>query len=415
MKHIEFISRFNTITKSFAAIILATAIFTGCVKDKDYIQDPLSAPVITAVTASQPADSVLTAIYPGQTIVLKGQGFIGTQKLTFDNHAADFNGAFFSDTTAYVVVPTNIPFGTLTPADFDQITITNAMGSFTFKFSIKPPAPLIESIDNEFALVGDTMQLTGKYLYLLDSIVFPSGAKSAYIEGSGDGTKAKVKVPVGGTTTAGYLKIYGKGGTGKSSLGVQVYDLPHVICDMDTKDAYQGGWGKPYIITENGGSYPAIKNNGTKYLHMKGSGTFGPDSWWIDESVMPIAGWASVYPNDIDVNESKANLAIKFEVAVPGTINTGLINFKPNWNDDAKNSWAPWWNASTSIRTPYTTGGKWKTVTLPMGGWGGWFTKYGDFKNTDLIIILQNPSAPQAITMNGIDVAFDNIRVVKIN
>lgn len=415
MKHIEFISRFNTVTKSFAVAILAAAIFTGCVKDKDYIQEPLSAPVITGVTSSQPPDSVLAAIYPGQTIVLKGKGFIGTQKLTFDNHAADFNGAFFSDTTAYVVVPTNIPFGTLTPADFDLITITNAMGSFTFKFSIKPPAPLIEAIDNEFALVGDTMQITGKYLYLLDSAVFPSGAKAAFIEGSGDGTKAKVKVPAGATTTAGYLRIYGKGGASTSSKGVEVYDVPHVICDMDGKDAYQGGWGKPYIITENAGSYPAIRNNGTKYLHMKGSGTFGPDSWWIDESVMPLAGWASVYPNDIDVNEPKANLAIKFEVAVPGTINTGLINFKPNWNDDAKNSWAPWWNAATSTRTPYTTGGKWKTVTLPMATWGGWFTKYGDFKNTDLIIILQNPSAPQAITMNGIDVAFDNIRVVKIN
>jgi len=415
MKHNIFISGFNKFTKSIVATVSVAAIITGCVKDKDYIQDPLSAPVITNVTSSQPPDSSLLFIYPGQTIVLKGQGFVGTQKLTFNNHAADFNGAFFSDTTAYVVVPTNIPFGTLTPDDLDKITITNAMGSFTYKFSIRPSSPLIEAIDNEFALVGDTMLITGKYLYLLDSVVFPSGAKAVFFEGSGDGTTAKAKVPVGGNTTPGNLRIYNKGGLSKSSAGVVVYDVPHVICDMDGKDAYQGGWGKPYIITENGNSYPAIKSNGTKYLHMKGSGTFGPDSWWIDESVMPLSGWASVYPDDIDVNESKANLAIKFEVAVPGTINTGLINFKPNWNDDAKNSWAPWWNASTSTRTPYTTGGKWKTVTLPMATWGGWFTKYGDFKNTDLIIILQNPSAPQAITMNGIDVAFDNIRVVKIN
>ena len=415
MKHTVFIFGFDRFTKNIIALSLVAILFAACVKDKNYIIDPLSAPIITNVTSSQPPDSVLTAIYPGQTIVLKGSGFVGTQRLTFDNHAADFNGAFFSDTTAYVVVPTNIPFGTLTPADFDQITITNAKGSFTYKFSIRPPAPLIEGIDNEFALVGDTMLVTGKYLYLLDSAVFPSGAKAAFLEGSGDGTFAKVKVPSGATTTAGYLKIYGKGGVSTSSKGVVIYDVPHVICDMDSKDAYQGGWGKPYILTENAGSYPAIKNNGTKYLHMKGNGTFGPDNWWIDESVMPLSGWASVYPNDIPDNEPKANLAIKFEVAVPGTISTGQINFKPNWNDDAKNSWAPWWNAATSIRTPYTTSGKWKTVTLPLATFGGWFTKYGDFKNTDLIIILQNPSAPAAITMNGIDVAFDNIRIVKVN
>ncbi len=415
MKLYKNISRFNILIKSTITVLFVTTVFSACVKDQDYVLEPLSAPVITAVTSSQPADSIVAAIYPGQTIVLKGRGFTGTQRLTFNNHGADFNGAFFSDTTAYVVVPTNIPFGTLTPADLDLITITNAKGSFTYKFSIRPSAPLIEAIDNEFALVGDTMQISGKYLYLLDSIVFPNGAKAPFFEGSGDGTKAKAKVPAGAPGTPGYLKIYGKGGVSTSSVGVVVYDTPHVICDMDTKDAYQGGWGKPYIITENGGSYPAIKSNGTKYLHMKGNGTFGPDSWWIDESVMPLSGWASVYPNDIDVNESKANLAIKFEVAVPGTINTGNINFKPNWNDDAKNSWNPWWNPSTSTRTPYTTNGKWKTITVPLATFGGWFTKYGDFKNTDLIIILQNPSAPAAITMNGIDVAFDNIRIVKVN
>lgn len=415
MKYIEFISRFNILTKTIFALLLLVIIVPACVKDKNYVLDPLSAPLINNVTSSQPPDSVLTEIYPGQTIVLKGQGFVGTQRLTFNNHAADFNGAFFSDTTAYVVVPTNIPFGTLTPADLDKITITNAKGSFTYTFSIKPSAPVIEGIDNEFALVGDTMHITGKYLYLLDSVVFPSGAKAAFFEGSGDGTTAKAKVPAGGTTTPGHLKIYGKGGASSSSVGVVVYDVPHVICDMDSKDAYQGGWGKPYIITENAGSYPAITNNGTKYLHMKGGGTFGPDNWWIDESVMPLSGWASVYPTDISDNESKANLAIKFEVAVPGSINTGQINFKPNWNDDAKNSWSPWWNSATSTRTPYTTGGKWKTVTVPLATFGGWFTKYGDIKNTDLIIILQNPSAPAAITMNGIDIAFDNIRIVKVN
>jgi hypothetical protein len=415
MKQKNFLSGFDTITKNICTLLVIAIVLTACVKDKDYVLDPLSPPVITAVTASQPADSILTAIFPGQSIVLKGEGFIGTQKLTFDNHAADFNGAFFSDTTAYVVVPTNIPFGTLTPDDLDKITITNAKGSFTYKFSIRPSAPLIEGIDNEFALVGETMYVTGKYLYLLDSVVFPSGVKAVTFEGSGDGTWAKVKVPTGGTTTAGNLKIYGKGGVSSSSVGVVIYDRPHVICDMDTKDAYQGGWGKPYISTENAGSYPAISNNGTKYLHMKGGGTFGADSWWIDESVMPLSGWASVYPNDIPDNESKANLAIKFEVAVPGTINTGRINFKPNWNDAGVNYWNPWWNSSTNVRTPYTTGGKWRTVTVPMAAFGGWFTKYGDFKNQDLIIILQNPSSPEAISMAGIDIAFDNIRIVKIN
>jgi hypothetical protein len=415
MKYKVFISGFDTLTKNIVAILLVAVVFAACVKDKDYVLDPLSAPVITQVTSSQPPDSVLTAIYPGQTVVLKGSGFVGTQKITFDNHAADFNGAFFSDTTAYVVVPTNIPFGTLTPDDLDKITITNAKGSFTYAFSIRPSAPLIEAIDNEFALVGDTMLITGKYLYLLDSVVFPSGVKAAFFQGSGDGTWAKAIVPAGGNTTAGYLKIYGKGGASTSSMGVVVYDVPHVICDMDSKDAYQGGWGKPYIITENAGSYPGIENNGTKYLHMKGAGTFGPDSWWIDESVMPLSGWASVYPNDISDNESKANLAIKFEVAVPGTINTGRLNFKPNWNDGDGNNWRPWWNASTKERTPYTTGGKWRTITLPLATFNGWFTKYGDFKNKDLIVILQNPSSPEAIPMNGVDMAFDNIRIVKVN
>ena len=125
MKYKVFISGFDTLTKNIVAILLVAVVFAACVKDKDYVLDPLSAPVITQVTSSQPPDSVLTAIYPGQTVVLKGSGFVGTQKITFDNHAADFNGAFFSDTTAYVVVPTNIPFGTLTPDDLDKITITN--------------------------------------------------------------------------------------------------------------------------------------------------------------------------------------------------------------------------------------------------------------------------------------------------
>ena len=89
MKYKVFISGFDTLTKNIVAILLVAVVFAACVKDKDYVLDPLSAPVITQVTSSQPPDSVLTAIYPGQTVVLKGSGFVGTQKITFDNHAAD--------------------------------------------------------------------------------------------------------------------------------------------------------------------------------------------------------------------------------------------------------------------------------------------------------------------------------------
>lgn len=379
-------------------------------------------PVVTGVRDIHPDSSAVSKVGPGETIVIEGKHLATTQKVDFDGYATTINQTLYTDTTVIATLPATLPFGQVKSDSLNTIHVVTKYGQTTYKFPVLPPGPVISYVSNEFASAGTEITITGQYLYFVKSVIFPGGIKATKYSSAPDGTSMQVTVP-SGVSQSGTIEIETQSGTCTSGPDHILYDKDHVFLNFDSKNAYTT-WNTPQdpvIITpqsqtpdsvyDGGGNkvkldmtYPDISMQSGNYLRWDVV-DIPVGSWWIQHLATPTNGANLAWPTDIPASTSASNLAIKFEINVPGNgLSSGEVKFQIS-DDSHDYYWKPWTNTSSGT---YKTNG-WETVTIPLTDFPG-ISTYGDVKGNAFNIFYDNGNGSSNVAW--VDIGWDNFRIV---
>lgn len=346
-------------------------------------------------------------IGPGDVVVLEGENMNSVSKVFFNDYEAVFNPVLATDTTLIVTVPADMPFGAMDPeAEYmNTIKVSNNNSESILEFPVLPPRPQISSVSNEFAEPGETIRISGQYLYLVKKVEFPGQVTAANFEFAPDGSWLTVKVP-GGVNKAGHITITTSSGSSPATYANMFNDKTGIFINFDDKNPFVP-WGTTPVVTN---SYANIQPLDGNYIHWQLADVPVP-LWWSQELATPLEGidWSSVKIPD---SESLANLALKMEINIPAGLNSGKIQFQVNWEYNYE--WSPWLQGSGDSKERITiqTDG-WQTFTIPLGV----FLELGASTLSDIkknwYITYINPDT--GVPVELVDLAFDNFRIVKMN
>jgi hypothetical protein len=385
-------------------LALAGIVFMQSSCKKDSTTKGSGNPVITGVRAykTSPGDSVLTKANPGDYVVLQGSHLTGITAVYFDGTKAAINTALGSDVNFPVVIPSTIPFATVTNDQLNTIVVTTATGTVTYKFPITAPSPVIASISNEMPNAGDVITLNGSGLFAITSVTFPGNIAATSFASDAGGSVATVTVPAGVTAT-GAIVVVTKFGTSTSAIGAVLNDNADVFLNFDDKNGFTP-WSVLPVVASSVAS-PAIKASRGKFLYWNAQ-SITAGTYYVGDLATPTDGSKLAYPSTISSSEPAANLAVKFEVNIPVGMSSGQIKF--NINSDAHSyAWSPWLiNGSTRV-TLITTG--WQTITIPLSSFPG-ISTYNDVKGQPIQLFYINDG--NGITQN-VNMGFDDFRIVK--
>ncbi len=170
----------------FLSMMLIVTMLTSCNND----DDSNGAPVITAVRnyAPAPNDTLVTSIIPGQWIVIHGKNLKNATKISFNGSIAQFDAGLFSDETAVVQIPWDVPFSNVEPDLLNTISYSTTSGTTSFKFDVvPPPATIIGNSMTAATMVGDSIYIYGTNLYLVEKLTL-AGVEISPLATADDGS-----------------------------------------------------------------------------------------------------------------------------------------------------------------------------------------------------------------------------------
>jgi hypothetical protein len=388
-------------------LVMIAAAYSGCQKDIKY---STATPVINRIRSyvASPGDSVLKRVGTGQWIVISGQNLKGALQINIDGVKASFNDAWFSDTSAIVLIPSVIAFPTVPANQLNTIQYITTHGQTTFSFPIVAPAPTISGISDESANPGDSVRIMGFNFFFIQSITYAGLPITSYSP-SIDGTSITLAVPAGVTQTGGVVSVVTKSGTATTVYTVHDF-VTGVVQNYDNINNFSFGSGN----SNSSANYPG---NTGYYGIINGTNVAPYDFAWYN------------YPRSINLNavqwvptanlsDPLANWAVKFEIDVTKPWSNGSIFIDKDYSFKYLARYAPWKNANGTT-TPFVTKG-WQTVTIPFSSFGLNYgagnppTSIGDLvgngKGALNIYFINDTGTPVAL----FEGAFDNIRIVKI-
>ncbi|WPU98417.1 glycan-binding surface protein [Mucilaginibacter sp. cycad4] len=389
--------------------LLAAAAFTqyGCKKDASSASK--GAPVITAIRnyVAHPGDSLLSSVGTGQWIVISGKNLKGALSINFDGVKGSFNDAWFSDTSAIVLIPAVIAFPSVPSDKLNTIQYITNHGQTTFSFPIVAPAPTISGISNEDANPGDSVKIKGFSFFFIKSVTY-AGINVNNYKASNDGTSLSFVVPGSVTQTGGIVSVETK--SGKASTVYPVHNfITGVLNNYDNINNFSWGSG-----TSNSSSdYPG---NTGYYGVMQALNLSQYDySWW--NYGRSINTNAAQWVPQANLNDTVSHYALKFEISVSKPWSTGSFKILKDYSYTYTALYHPWKTATGAI-APFVTKG-WQTVIIPLSN----FVDDKGFPAPKLTDLLGSTGAGAinitfindgANTVQNFEAAVDNIRIVRI-
>ena len=374
-----------------------------------------------------PYISSITLDNSGTVLTINGGNFQGIKKITFPvtggssgDTAVSYNvNKAFNQITA--VVPTGTPF-----ADSLRVYVTFGTAAFSF-----PPPMTISSVSNENGTAGTTLLINGTNFIGVTKIIFPGNIAGTNLQ-TVSVNKISVKVPPG-ITAPDSLRVMGILGT---VAAPQLFDTyithpsPGYLSNFEVQNATNNtgfiGWT---------GGYADSPTTATKY-----PGGSGASSFILQGSPMPglTNPGSQGNPGFIQLNDvpwvantatAVSGYSLKFEVYIANTSpwNSGaiwvMIGDWYAWHNYLAR-YAPW---STDPSGKFQPGG-WITATIPLNqfvsiagnAWdlkqfpaGNPPTLFSDFPSTAVCFTIVNDQASPSIPANTLNLAIDNIRIVK--
>lgn len=365
----------------------------------------------------------------GTLVYINGSNFTGIQKITFPITGSPDTALSYTVNKAGTLITAVIPPGT---ANKDSLRVYCTFGYAAYSY---PPPMTITSVSNENAVAGTVITFTGTNFIGIDKVTFPGGLLGTNIQALG-ATQFSVTVPPG-ITAPDSLRISG-------GLGVAVapqlfdsyltYPSPGYLCTFE--DQYAGdntgfvGWT---------GGYANAATSATTYPGGTGAVGFILQSSPMSKNsgVGSQGNPGFIQLNDVpwvaNTSTSIQNYSLKFELYVKNTWSSGALWIMMGdwyaWHDYLAR-YAPWETAPDGKFKP----AGWITVTIPLsqfvtltGGsnsdnnaWdlgsfptgGSHASTFANFTSTALCFALNNESST-VIPANTINIAIDNVRIVK--
>lgn len=357
----------------------------------------------------------------GTLVYINGSNLKGIKKITFPVPGNDTALSYTVNKTATQIIaaiPPGTPF-----TDSLRVYATFGTGSFSY-----PPPMSIASVSNENGTAGTTITITGTNFVGINQVLFPGNIPGTNLQVNSV-TQLTVTVPDGITATDS-LRIKGVLGTAASSQlyashiahpspgYLSTFEVQYGPVDNTSFVGWTGGYADQATAAAN---YPNA--TGAVAVLQQGSpmsANAGPTSQG-NPGLLQLnpAPWVS------NTNQSISNYALKFEYFVKSTWSAGEI-----WIGIG--GWYGW-SSYTARFAPWESapGGKlqpsgWQTATVPLSEFhkgneywqtsyktsGDVASKFSDYPTTEVGFLIANDQ-PAAVPVNSVNIAIDNVRVVK--
>ena len=379
-------------------------------------------------------DIAITQAFMVESVCLVGENLRSINQLWFNDQEAILNTSYMTDNTLVVGVPK-----TRATVQTDKIyMITAAKDTVTYDFRVLAPAPVVKSMTNEYAAVGEEVTITGQYFISPITIEM----QGAVVEESAmklTETSVTFAIPEG--AQPGVIKVTTASGT--TAAPFQYRDPRGLITNFDGgTDVVPQGWNIKVTYSSEGGV-------DGQYVQL-GPSALSADGAWMEELKLPfwcgnwngdpmsITSGAGVPICNIIDFTNFANMCIKFELCIPkenswkaGAMQIVFVSAERCANDTWQNNtyihtaasggldlcralYRPW-----EATGEFHTDGKWITVTIPFSD----FIYNAD--GTKGLVPLSSPEDfasliiwPWSGGVNGADCTpifrYDNIRAVPV-
>jgi hypothetical protein len=367
-----------------------------------------------------PFISSLTFDNTGTTVFINGANFQGIKKITFPVSGNDTALSYTVDKT-FTQIVAKIPPGT---PFTDSLRVYATFGTGAYLY---PPPMSITSVSNENASAGTMITVNGTNFVGINQVVFPGNIPGTNLQVLSV-NQLKVTVPAG-VTTVDSLRIKGVLGTATSPqlFGSHLTrPTPGYLSTFEQQWASDNtsfvGWTGGYADQATAAAnYPGA--TGAVAVLVQGSpmgANAGPTTQG-NPGLLQLNASPWVSNTGLSIN----NYALKFEYYVKSTWSAGEI-----WI--AVGGWYGW-SSYTARFAPWESapGGKlqpsgWQTATIPLTEFrkgnefwqtsyntsGATASKFSDFPTTEVGFLIANDQAV-AVPANSVNIAIDNVRIVK--
>jgi hypothetical protein len=356
-------SKMKSLLNPIKLLVVALAVVGGLVlySCQDHNLENSGEPVIYYIRNTDPArsDSLYVGAPLGNLIAIVGANLGGTTKITFNDQEASLNTTYVTDKSILVNVPPDAPI-----VRNDKMVLTfNNGGTLEYPFKVDISAPIVASMENEWAKEGEDAAIRGNYFFAPLTVKLADGTEVTPT--SITQTEIRFEVPAG--APEGPITVATNFGTTESAF--HFHDTRNIILNYDDLTS-TGSWRYGMFVEDEhsiDGKY--VKFKGAYNAGERNEGSDGPSTYesefWAQRSGRPEKNFLPGEPGDY---------SLKFEAKVIGW-NASYLNicWAPwNWADsnqeiwsntvNARAIWGPW----DEKNAPFTTGGKWITVEIPM-------------------------------------------------
>ena len=358
----------------------------------------------------------------GTLVYINGGNFQGIKKITFPVPGIDTALSYTVNKT-FTQIVAEIPPGT---AFKDSLRVFCTFGSTAYSY---PPLMSITSVSNENGVSGTTLTINGTNFIGITDVIFPGNIPGTNITPISV-SQVSVTVPPG-IMHPDSLRIIGGLGTATAPQLFASYLTHPYPGYLSTFESKNGGSDSTGFLGWTGG-YAAAP--ATAYPNATGSVAF------IDQS-SPMPGNAGagsqgnggfIQLNDVkwvsNTSASISGYSLKFEVYTVTPWKSGEIwVFMGDWYgwSHYMARYAPWttapggvfqpsgWVTATIPLTQFlsVTDNEWNYTTFPTSGSPA--SKFSDYASTALCFAVVNGAASPTIPANTLNIAIDNVRIVK--
>lgn len=358
-------------SKFYFLIVFLSLFLVNCKDDHNNIAQPQ----VVKVTSTTDFETRLSTCNLGDWIVVHGENLKNVSSIDVNGVEVNIRDVFCEEDKITLQIPRELPDGEAT----NKIRV-NVNGEISeYELSVFIPDLIVSGLENEWALVGDTVKIYGSNFDLYDVTkeggeVSFGNVKAEITETSSD--FVKVIVPDGVVKGCG-VKVKSKNST---------VDAPIVYCDdRNLFEGFEGGFGwagTDNLVTDGSREGDVLPCNG-KYFRMN---QIHDGGWYIFI--------ANAYMWPAEVWNNPENWCLKFEIVTQLPLDGKFIQF-----DQTKYQWHP------GEVGAFNTYGKWQTMTMEMTD--VLFNGYTQDPNNAFLFQL----SLQGGNAEMVDVGFDNFRL----
>ena len=394
-----------------AALVVGS--FTACSDDDD--EGSQSAPMtITQVYLENINDTVnkdrpVDFARLGQLVRLEGSGFLGLKKILINGYDTYFNNALMTDKNVWVTLNSNTPVEKADSSVRNKIILIKDQTRLEYDFVIRAAMPSITSCDNTLPKAGETVNVYGSNLQETTKITLPDGTEiTSGITSDEDGKFYSFVVPAeADLSVAG--SITSEGANGTAVTPTYFNDFRNFVTDFDDKGEL-GSWSATYssddlvddpLGTGRGKVAMMVPNSkldaggldaGSNALFYATAGNDNANDDWTGRmyASIPATTPASDVALQFDIYcPTSWDLSGMIEISLQNNLSnygygSGCTKFSSQYKNTAS-VWVPWLNESDGSHTPFTTGERWQTITIPMTAFGNYDSSEAPDANFQLI------------------------------